>query len=673
MYTPLKRLPPVLRDPRQIALLRPNPYLGADLEWDIRTEKPTILGVSDGTKIVSVPFGAGKEALKALLRRYPRSVMVGHNFLSSDLGVFASMGIRIDPLHVEDTIIRYWLTHAHLCKTTQKDADGESTRRGAGFMNLWTMLSLTTDLYNYKLCHESACDGTYCPVHDEFGYNGIDAWGPVQAIPKLIQMSQLLGVDKLYPMHRDLALVLAEMQKTGVLIDVKYVDKLRMNWEKAKGVLYDKENERGMLPFNPDSPKQVHEYFETHKVVINGKPRAIVLKNSREDTIKNAIERMGLSEVEDDAIEKLEPPFQALFALRDWKAQGDGPDRWFAPRYWDEDSGDWEGYVDDGGYVHPRLGFYTSTARMMCTSPNMQNVPSRRRDPITGEKMKTLVRRAIIAPPGYYLLKGDYSNAENRTFLRLAGYRDIPLRNPDGSKYDLHAWVAQIAGIRAGDPIAEALGGPREAAKSVQHAGNYLEGLELLWASELRDQRIRSEITAGARLVYPKWTFQEKVVTFTGVNLARRMFGSATWEKRRKALQISQAYFGRFSKVRGLQQAITRQAEQENMVRPPNGYVLRSYGYPAERMKTACATWGSQPVAHFTKLALLNLWQVREKVRPILQIHDEILTIVPLRIPPAYARKLFIEAMEIEVPEIEGLRLPVDTGWGPNWGDCKEE
>jgi DNA polymerase I-like protein with 3'-5' exonuclease and polymerase domains len=631
-----------------------------------------LLGLSDGIKIVSVPFAQGKEALKTLLRRYPRATIVGHNYLQSDLQVLENVGIKTNPKQVVDTIVYYWLTHAHLCKTSQKDADGESTRRGAGFMNLWTMLSLTTDLPNYKLCHETACDGTNCPIHDEPGYNGIDAWGPVMATPKLIQMSQLLGVDKLYDMHRDLALVLYEMQKTGVLIDMPYVDKLRANWEKAKNIYYDKETKLGALPFNPDSPKQVHDYFANNKVEINGKKRVIALKNSREETIKNAIERMGLSELDDVAIEKLAPPIQALFALRDWKAQGDGPDRWFAPRYWDEESNDWEGYVDDSGYVHPRLGYYTSTARMMCTSPNMQNVPARRKDPITGEKMKTLIRRAIIAPPGYYLLKGDYSNAENRTFLHMAGYTNIPLRGPDGAKYDLHAWVAQIAGIRAGDPIAEALGGPRDAAKSVQHAGNYLEGLDLLWPSELRDDTIRAEIRAGARLVYPKWTFQEKVVTFTGTNLARRMFGSATWENRRKALQISQAYFTRFPKVRGLQQAITRQAENENMVRPPNGYVLRSYGYPAERMKTACATWGSQPVAHFTKLALLNLWQVRDKVRPILQIHDEVLCRVPMGIKPAYAKKLFIEAMQIETADIPGLKLPVDVETGKSWGDTRE-
>jgi DNA polymerase family A len=935
--------------------------------------------VSDGIKIVSVPFDAGKVPLRGVLSRYPRASIVGHNFLASDLPVLDSAGIRIDPNRVEDTIVRYWLTHAHLCKTTQKDADGESTRRGAGFMNLWTMLSLTTSLPNYKLCHESACDGAYCPEHDEYGYNGIDAWGPVMALPKLIQLSQLLGVDKLYPMHRQLSLVLYEMRQTGVLINTPYVDKLRANWEKVKDVLYNKVTKVGILPFNPDSPDQVKAYFAEQKVVINGKKRAISLKNSKEETIKNAIERLGLSEIDEDSIDKLEPAFQALFALRDWKAQGDGPDRWFAPRYWDEKADDWEGYVDPDGYVHPRLGFYTSTARMMCTSPNMQNVPARRKDPITGEKMKKMVRRAIIAPPGYYLIKSDFSNAENRTFLHLAGYTDIPLRNPDGSRYDLHSWVAQMAGIHDDDPIAQALGGAREAAKSVQHAcltgdhevltpigwrsidkysgepialwedgrlsfevpdkflqfdvneeiseiggtalrtavtnnhefpvfidgswngkkyhkmqrvradslksgripisgvledsvetvtdseivhaiavqadgsihydtnrahfhvvkpkkierlrqlfgvsgkpckchpngyrfdvifktrlltgksfnanllllsqrqrelfleeilfwdghkrndgsntkiydnsdltsvlwaqtvahlsgrealvrengfsgfpcekpkqmwrlrfnsrkyawvpdlvreqrhfigpvycfktrtgfflvrykntihitgnSNYLEGLDLLWPSELRDATIRAEIAAGARLVYPNWKFQEKVVTFTGVNLARRMFGSATWENRRKALQISQAYFGRFSKVRGLQQSITHQAETENMVRPPNGYVLRSYGYPAERMKTACATWGSQPVAHFTKLTLLNLWQVREKVRPILQIHDEVLCIVPLRIQPAYAKKLFLEAMEIEVAEIPGLRLPVDVESGLNWGDTKE-
>jgi DNA polymerase I-like protein with 3'-5' exonuclease and polymerase domains len=662
MYHALQHLPKVSRNPQDILSLRPEPYLGCDAEWHIRTEVPTILGLSDGVRTVSVPFEDGKENFRKLTQHYSRARVVGHNYLSADLQVFDGMGIHTDPSLVDDTILYYWLTNAHLCKTTAKSQDDEGERRGAGYMNLWTMLSQYTDLWNYKACRGDACAGP-CPDHDVYGYNGIDALGPVLAMPKLLQQAKLLGVDKLYPLHRKLALVLYEMRKTGILVDQPYVETLRSNFTKGKSILYDKETEEGRLPFNPDSPKQVTQWF---------KERGVTLKDTREETIKKLAAKYDLLDDTESTEEEpagggmeLDEISLAINALVDWKAQGDGPDRWFAPRVWNSKKHEWEGYVDEDGYVHPRLGFYSSSGRMQCSNPNMQNVPARRRDPVTGLKMKVLIRKAIIAPPGYYLLKADYSNGENRIMLHLAGY-DIP------TGVDLHDWVRKIAGIQENSEFAKSLGGARDAAKSIQHAGNYLEGLNLLWPNELREDRIQREISAGARLVYEDWKFQDKIVTFTGTNLAKRAFGDASWGNRRKALEIAQQYFGTFPQVRDLQRAITHQAETENMVRPPNGYVTRNYGYPDERAKTACAIWGSQPLAHFTKLALLNLWQVKEKVRVVLQIHDELLAWVPNRLQPKYAAKLLREAMEVEVAEIPKLRIPAEPSWGRSWGEMEK-
>ncbi|MDE2020835.1 MAG: hypothetical protein KGJ13_10910, partial [Patescibacteria group bacterium] len=444
MYTPLPKLPKVSRRADDIATLKPIPYLGCDLEWDIKTEVPTILGLSDGAKTVSVPFGEGRQAFQTLLRRYSKAVIAGHNFISSDLPVLAGMGIHIDPSQVQDTILHYWLTNMNLCKSSKKD-DDEAERRGAGFMNLWTMLSLYTDLSNYKHCRQDACEGP-CPEHDVFGYNGLDALGPVLALPKMLKQATFMGVDKLYPLHRKLSLILYEMRQTGILIDRAYVAKLRDNFDTAKGILYNKETETGRLPFNPDSPKQVREFFSAHK---------ISLKNTREETIKNACEKHGIGDLESDdpAIGEGE---RALLSLRDWKALGDGPDRWFKPRVWNSRKNEWEGYVHEDGCVRPHLGFFTSTARFQCTSPNMQNVPARRRDIVTGEKMKKVIRRAIIAPEGYYLAKFDYQNAENRVFLHLAGYH-IP------KGVDLHEWVRQIAKINEDSDFARSLGGARDA------------------------------------------------------------------------------------------------------------------------------------------------------------------------------------------------------------------
>lgn len=658
MYHPLRQLPKVIRDAGQISSLRPSPYLGIDLEWAIKTEIPTVLGLSDGTKTVSVPFVKGKDLFRRLLLRYPHAQIVGHNFLSSDLPVLAGMGIQINPEQVEDTILRYWLNNMHLCKSSKKD-DTESERRGAGLMNLWTMLSLYTDLSNYKFCREAACEGP-CPEHDVYGYNGLDALGPVLALPKLLKQATLLDVDKLYPLHRKLSLVLYEMRKTGLLIDTAYVEKLRENFVAAKGKLYDKETEEGILPFNPDSPPQVRAFFRGHN---------ISLKNTKEETITKLAVKLGLEHAETGDPDLTEVG-RALLALRDWKAQGDGADRWFAPRVWNASKNEWEGYVDPDGYMHPHLGFYASSARFQCSRPNMQNVLANRRDPITGQKMKVVIRKAVIAPPGYRMYKADYSNAENRVCLYLSGY-EIP------KGIDLHEWVKEIASITEDNPLSLSRGNAREAAKSIQHAGNNLEGISLLWPQDLQKAKIREEIRLGARIIFPHWNFQGKIVTFNGSNLAKRAFGSSSIPNRIKALEIGEKYFIRFPGVREHHMQVTKQIEDEGCVRPPNGYYLRSYGYAEDRMKTAAATWNQQPIAHYTKLAILNLWQIKERLRPILQVHDEILAIAPARFQPKYIAKLFREAMEIEVAEIPGLRIPVDVSAGEdgphsNWGEMEK-
>src|SRR5258708_16072835 len=100
------------------------------------------------------------------------------------------------------------------------------------------------------------------------------------------------------------------------------------------------------------------------------------------------------------------------------------------------------------------------------------------------------------------------------------------------------------------------------------------------------------------------------------------MRGTATTENRRWALGIHTKYMNEsFPKLRGLQQAITRQVEMERCVRPPTGYVVASYGYEEERLKTAAAIWGSNPVAHATKHGMLNV-EAHPGLTLVLQGHD---------------------------------------------------
>jgi len=651
----LAEYPVVSRDLADIDRLS-GAVIGNDLEWNQRGE-PTILGLSDGNLTVSVPFEDGIDYFRELLQRTDIQ-WVGHNIVAADLLVLEKMGLTLPLERCEDTIIWMWLVNPNLAKSSGKAAlsEDEGERRGRGFFNLSTMLSIYTDIWHYKDCRGNSCTGP-CPEHDKYGYNGIDSLGPVLALPALRRQARLRGVDKLYPMHRELAYVLAQMQDYGVKIDVEYVDELNAQFVREKAEI------ECTLPFNPKSPKAVVAHFkDTHK---------IDLDDAREDTVREMVD-----ELEDRAPDE-------LVALLDYKELGNGTERWFERQYRDKNG--WLcGYMDPDGFVHPRLNFFTSSGRLACSSPNFQNVAKRRvsrkvcvcgagkhEHPTTactifkGESVGKKIRRAIIAPPGWYITRADLSNAENRYVLHRGGYtidRDT----------DLHAWVRDMAEIKDDMEISIKEGSARNAAKSIQHAGNILEGLQLKDRSALHSTKLRAEIAAGARTVFPQWTFAGKVVTFTGVNLARRCFGDASWDHRRLALEISERYFERFPGVRKFQQEVSRQVETEHAVRTPFGYVLPMFGAPEDRMKIAQGVQQQNPVAHLTKLALLRCWDRWKRdglQRPILQIHDELLVYTRDSVDPKQAMAWLQEDMEIPLDEVGGLVIPAEPSWGPNWRD----
>jgi DNA polymerase family A len=614
-------------EPSDLERLYGAEYLGLDLEYS--GETPTILGLSDGKLHVSVPWTDGAPYLRELVSRYPATKFVGHNMVGADLPLLE--GISLD--QVEDTILWWYLTQMHLCKSSTKqslDEEAGTGRKGAGYMNLWSMASVNTDFPHWKTCRGKYCSGP-CPKCNPFWYNALDAAAPVIALSKLQRKAQLMRVDHLYPMHRKLMYVLDQMRTYGVFVDVPYIEELNKTFVRERAELAKQ------LPFNPNSPKQVVSHFKQWE-----------LEDAQQESINDLVEELGDS-----------CPAE-LADLQAYKELGNGTDRWFAPQYRDS-HGYTKGYRDPAGFVHPRLNPFTSSGRLACSAPNFQNVGKRK-----GEAM----RRAIIAPPGWYIVRADLSNAENRVVLHFGGYtvsRDT----------DLHTWVAELAGLTPDMDFVKRVGGgkPRQAAKSIQHAGNILEGLQLKTAEQLRSKRIRDEISKGAREVHPDWTFNGKIVSFTGSNLSRRVYGDATLDHRRSALEIQAKYFARFPGIRTFQRDISKRCERDGVVRGPLGYCLLSFGEDTDRMKINQATWQQQPVSHVTKLALLTLWERWErtqKMRPVLQVHDEILCYCRNDVPPADACSWLVEALEQAVPEIPGLIIPADPTYGSSWAESDQ-
>lgn len=645
-YTCLSELPPVSKSPVDIsALFGPasepfqhqvqailgakRNYLGCDLEFD-KQDRPTVLGLSDGAVTVSVPWSAGVEPFRELVEKY-RPVFVGHFFLSADLFVFKNIGIDIDICDVQSTEIWHYLVNPHLCKGTGKTEDNDGAKRGKGYMNLWTFCSLYTSAWNWK-DHKADEVCNDCPECDVWKYNGEDSINPLLALPNVVRTARIRGVSKLYDLHRELVYVLAEMSNYGLQTDTEYIRGLQAQLESDRGTI------ASTLPFSPTSPKQIVEYF---------KGKGIHLADAQETTVREACEGS------DDA---------ELRSLLEFKELGKGASAWFG-----------ENFVDANGRVHPRLQIFTSSGRLACSSPNFQNLPHWRVDRKTGENIGARVRRGVIASPGTYLCKFDLKNGEGRVVFNFSGY-DVP---PDA-----HTWVAEMIGLTPDMEYCQREGGPRQGGKKISHSQSYLEGLQLKSPADLRSDTVKREIKFGARVVYPNWTFEGKVVTFTGANFAERVWGSKSWENRKKAIDLIEGqYFKNLPGIRDWHQRITKDCERYKAVRTPLGYHLESYGPLDERMKTCAAVHGSQPVGQITKIALIRAWKAFKAgrpMRPLLQEHDSILYEVVEHVPPEQAIQWMKEDGEVELPEIPGLRIPLDCGVSlpiatepSNWRDVK--
>lgn len=97
-----------------------------------------------------------------------------------------------------------------------------------------------------------------------------------------------------------------------------------------------------------------------------------------------------------------------------------------------------EGSID--GCLHTRYTqSRTATGRLASSEPNLQNIPSKDRDPDNA----ALVRNCFIARPGKTLIEVDYSQMEFRIWADNSDDREmIKLINNDDEDFDIHKYVA---------------------------------------------------------------------------------------------------------------------------------------------------------------------------------------------------------------------------------------
>jgi len=232
---------------------------------------------------------------------------------------------------------------------------------------------------------------------------------------------------KLLHVYRDIELpvmrVLYVMERRGVLLDVKLLERLSHQFGVKMAELEKKAHEQAGQPFNLNSPKQIQEILfdrqglQPVRKTPSGAPstdeEALELLASAHPLPKLLLEYRGLAKLKSTYTDKL-------------------------PRMINPDT----------GRVHTNYAQAVAvTGRLASNDPNLQNIPIR-----TEEGRR--IREAFIAPPRCAIVSADYSQIELRIMAHLS--QDRGLRDAFAAGQDIHrATAAEVFGVDPAQVSAE--------------------------------------------------------------------------------------------------------------------------------------------------------------------------------------------------------------------------
>lgn len=204
--------------------------------------------------------------------------------------------------------------------------------------------------------------------------------------------------------------IIERMEKRGVLIDKKYLEKLSKEYhkklEKIEREIYKLSGEE----FNIKSPKQLGEVL----FVKMGLPTKGVKKSASGGYSTNI-----------SVLEKLKDEHPIIQSIMDFREL-----QKLLSTYIDVIPD----MVSEDGRLHAEfLQHGTSTGRFSSNNPNLQNIPTR-------SDLGRAIRDAFIATPGYKLVSFDYSQIELRITAILSGDEYMTKTFKEGR--DIHAAVA---------------------------------------------------------------------------------------------------------------------------------------------------------------------------------------------------------------------------------------
>ena len=358
-----------------------------DLEWDIKSKEISCVGVAYNAQEAYSTYDVeyGRQVLADRLTR--SELLIGHNVIDADFPVLGQHPTSYHPDCVFDTKVVAHLIHAHLANLSL-----------LGLRSLVSYYRPTTGWKEDK--------------GDLLEYNGRDCAYNYYLYEQLKADLDTTNQWHLVEKQQRLARLAVLMRERGVDIDLRAVRGYHREWQGNKQLLKDD------FPFNPNSPKQVIEFF---------KGEGISLRDTKGETIKRQADRHPLMEQLDDYKELGVKPITTWFSLSQSKA-------------------------------HSTFNVTgTAVARFSSSVPDFQNIPPS-------------LRRMIVAPEGMVIVALDFSQIENRCVAWLAG--DKQMLADFASGMDFHRLSAsRIYNKRYGDVTDK----ERYEGKKTIHASNYGE------------------------------------------------------------------------------------------------------------------------------------------------------------------------------------------------------
>jgi DNA polymerase-1 len=335
---------------------------------------------------------------------------IGQN-LKYDALIFLQRGIRLAP--IDDTMLMSYVLEGGL--------------HGHGMDELSQLHLSHTPITFAEVTGKGKDKLTFdcVPVAEATKYSAEDADVTLRLALLLKPRLTAIGKRNVYEsLERPLVMVLADMERAGVMIDPELLRKLSNDFAKQQGALEIEIHKLAGSDFNIGSPKQLGEILFGQLGLEGGRKTKTGAWSTDSDVLEDVA-------AQGHPIAKKVLEWRGLAKLRGTYTDA-------LPTYINAKT----------GRVHTSYAMAsTSTGRLASTDPNLQNIPVR-----TEEGRR--IRQAFISPAGKKLISADYSQIELRLLAHIA---DIPeLKKAFADNLDIHAMTAsEIFGVPVKDMPAE--------------------------------------------------------------------------------------------------------------------------------------------------------------------------------------------------------------------------